>query len=93
MAKGKTKQEDLAQFNYRLPGEPETYGMESKEDPKADLKRRRSEIADEEDAAKHRREDSLKAAEGGRGLSPNKGQSDPKTQKEVDDMNTWSEAR
>lgn len=94
MAKSKkTEQENLPQFNYRLPGEVETLGHQSKEDPNADVDAVRDRIEKEQKRAEHLREDRLEDAEGGEGLSPNKGMSDPKTQKEIDDINTGSQAR
>ena len=89
----KAKQEDLAQFNYRLPGEAETYVAESREDPERDTKAVKARIAKEQEQADHQREDALASDDGGEGLSPYKGMSAPKTQKEVDDENTWMSAR
>ena len=81
--------EDIPQFNYRHPGEPETLGEESKETPgDEDDKEVLEQIEDEQEAAEAQRE-----AQSEGGVSPNRGQSDPKTQKEIDDMNTSSEAR
>jgi hypothetical protein len=93
VAKPPKDQKDLAQFNYRLPGEAETIGMESREDPNRDTKAVEKRINDEQKVREHQREDSRSSSEGGEGLSPMKGMSEPKTQKEVDDENTWSSAR
>ncbi len=86
-------QEDLAQFNYRHPGEPETIGTESKEDPDGDDKAATKEADAETKRLKHQSEDAREGSEGGEGVSPNKGMSDPKSQKEIDDENTHSPAR
>lgn len=90
---GKKNPEDTPQFNYRLPGEPETIGDESVEKPRGDVDAMREHIDKEQQRAEKLREYNREGASGGEGLSPNKGQSDPKTQKEIDDMNTGSQAR
>lgn len=74
------KQEDLPQFNYRHPGEPETMATESKEDPKSGQRK----FPSEGSAPKTKTE---------QGLSEMAGNSEPKSQKELDDENTWSPAR
>lgn len=90
MAKAKkVDQKDLAQFNYRLPGEPETYAAESREDPLRDTKKVEKRIDEEQKLADRQREQERDDG----GLSPYRGMSAPKTQKEVDDENTWSTAR
>lgn len=74
------KQDDLPQFNYRHPGEPETFGTESKEDPDGGQRN----FPVEGSAPKTKTE---------QGLSEMAGMSEPKTQKEIDDENTWSGPR
>lgn len=81
--------DDTPQFNYRQPGEPETYGMESKEDPDKRRKAVKKSIdAGEERAAKAREADVNET-----GVSSYKGTSPPMTQKQTDDENTWSPGR
>lgn len=91
MAKTKGDAEDLPQYNYRHPGEAETMGEEAKEstDPEAD-KQFEKDLKAQEKQIKSQRELSR---DPDTGLSPNKGMSDPKTQKETDDENTWSGPR
>lgn len=86
------KPEETPQFNYRQPGEPETYAPESKELPEGGkrekaVKDRVSKQQEHLDAQNELNRDPDS------GLSPNRGASDPKTQKQIDDMNTWSPGR
>lgn len=78
-----SKQEDLPQFNYRHPGEPETLGTESKEDPDAEKSGQR----------RFPKEGSAPKTKSEQGLSEMAGMSEPKTQEELDNENTWSPAR
>lgn len=74
----------LPQYNYRVPGEPETIAAESKESPDGDP----SEAADEAKAELEQKQKAHEVDEGE--VSPNHGQSDPQTQLEADAENTWS---
>jgi hypothetical protein len=73
--------EGSAQFNYREPGEAETVGTESKEDPDADSKAAKKAIKDETKRARKAREkDSGEVSEMA-------GMSEPKSQEEIDQEN------
>jgi hypothetical protein len=75
---GTKEQEALPQFNYRHPGEPETVMEESKETPGG---QRDAKLGS---APKTRTE---------QGLSEMAGMSEEKSQKDIDNENTWSPAR
>lgn len=81
--------EGSAQFNYRVPGEPETIGSESKETVDGDEKEASKKAEAETKKAKKVRE---AAAPDDTEVSPNKGQSDPKTQLEIDRENAQTGA-
>ena len=84
--------EDTPQFNYRVPGEPETYAPESKELPDGEKRAKavKSRVEKQQDHLDRQNELNRDPDSG---LSPNRGMSDPKTQKQIDDMNTWSPGR
>jgi hypothetical protein len=72
------EQKDLPQFNYRDPGEPETYSGKSY------VTRGQSDFPAHGSRPKTRTES---------GISEMAGMSEPKTLKDVDDENTWSPVR
>lgn len=86
--KGESPEEggDLPQYNYRVPGEPETIGSESKETVGGDPEEVADEVAEDQERADKRRDASEESGE----VSPDHGQSPPQTQAEVDGENTWS---
>lgn len=78
---------DIAQFNYRVPGEVETYMPTSKDQPGGDPKK----VAKDAEAESDRLHAANKVEEGK--VSPNHGMSDPKSQLDTDRENAWSTAR
>lgn len=81
--------EDLPQFNYRVPGEPETIASESKETPESDTEEVKDKVSKAQDKADKQRELGEKARDDDE-VSPDHGQSPPQTQLEIDNENTWS---
>jgi hypothetical protein len=78
--------EGSPQFNYRHPGEAETMGTESKEDPDSDDKAAKKAIKNETKRAR-------KAREKGSGeVSEMAGMSEPKSQEEIDRENAHTGA-
>lgn len=74
------------QFNYRVPGEPETFGAQSKESPDGDPKAAAKD-------AKAEAKQKAKARETEKGeVSANAGMSDPKSQLEIDRENAHTGA-
>lgn len=77
---------DTPQFNYRVPGEPETIASESRESTDVDESEVEKKIDKEQEAAEKRRDLNQGDAE----VSPDHGQSPPQTQLEVDNEDAWS---